>query len=113
MYHTITEIHLMRVSLAKKKAFVKAFLLCRLTLIPECILYLCFVLFQSGSFNLKKQSIHRRLSCASAFCKLIMLRDSYPDWNSGMLMGSDTIVDGISLSGIKSELCSQCQLSQH
>lgn len=42
-----------------------------------------------------------------------MLRDSYPDWNSGVLMGSDTTVDGISLSGIKSRLCSQCQLSQH
>jgi len=42
-----------------------------------------------------------------------MLRDSHPDWNSGELMGSDAIVDGISLSGIKDRLFSQCQLRQH
>lgn len=108
-YDTITEIHVIRVSLAKNKVFVEAFLLCKLTLILKCILYLYFVVLQSGSFNLIKQSIHRRLSWASAFCKLIMLRDSYTDWSSGMLIGSDTTVDGISLSGIKSRLCSQCQ----
>lgn len=42
-----------------------------------------------------------------------MLRDSHPDWNSGVLMGSDTILGGISVSEIKGRLCSQCQLSQH
>lgn len=74
------------------------------------------LLLQSGSLNLIKATYlfkHRKLSCASSFCKLDMLRDSHPDWNSGVLMGSDTILGGISVSGIKGRLCSQCQLSQH
>ena len=86
-----------------------------LTLIPNVFVFIFYI--ASVSFIQSQKTIypfkHRRLSCASAFCELIMLRDSHPDWSLGVLMGSDTIVDGISLSGIKGRLCSQCQLRQH